>query len=85
VSRCHGTTSGASGPHTRFLIPSGRAGTTGVQCKLVLPSSACDGLPYLRITNLDRSKALREVVSVIRRMVISTCVRTLVMMESRSR
>ncbi len=32
----------------------------GVQFVLVSPSSACDGLPYPRITNPDRSKALLE-------------------------
>ncbi len=32
----------------------------GVQFVLVSPSSACDGLPYPRITNPDRSKALIE-------------------------
>src|SRR5688500_10491430 len=32
----------------------------GVQFVLVSPSSACDGLPYPRITHPDRSTALRE-------------------------
>ncbi len=32
----------------------------GVQFVLVSPSSACDGLPYPRITNPDRAKALIE-------------------------
>jgi len=32
----------------------------GIQFVLVSPSSACDGLPYPRITNPDRSKALLE-------------------------
>jgi hypothetical protein len=34
--------------------------TAGVQFVLVSPSSACDGLPYPRITHPDRSKALLE-------------------------
>ena len=32
----------------------------GVQFVLVSPSSACDGLPYPRITHPDRAKALLE-------------------------
>jgi len=32
----------------------------GAQFVLVSPSSACDGLPYPRITNPDRAKALIE-------------------------
>ena len=34
--------------------------SAGTQLVLVSPSSACDGLPYPRITHPDRATALRE-------------------------